>query len=153
MNETLDKRYKSLKHLVPARQDPKIGTIEMTNAGDSLQNRNIFKRKLEHHFLFTYQNSVDSIQTRKRMKLLSGGHTSVNSWPVQQTLFSQRLQLTQEEHDELFEGQVARCATTEAGEEVSFESISSKVAPFPFELNRVFVQEVINVWDFSGKTW
>ena len=146
VNETLDKCYKSLKHLVPTHQDPKIGTIEMTNAGDSLQNRNIFKRKLEHHFLFTYQNAVDSTHTRKRMKLLSGGHTSVNSWPVQQTLLSQRLQITQEEHDKVFDGQVPGCATTEAGEEVSWEAISSKVVPFPFELSRVFVQEVIDVW-------
>ena len=132
VNEILDKCYKSLKHLVPTHQDPKIGTIEMTNAGDSLQNRNIFKRKLEHHFLFTYQNAADSAHTRKRMKLLSGGHTSVNSWPVQQTLLSQRLQITQEEHDKVFDGQVAGCATTEAGEEVSLEAISSKVVPFPF---------------------
>ena len=129
VNETLDKCYKSLKHLVPTHQDPKIGTIEMTNAGDSLQNRNIFKRKLEHHFLFTYQNTVDSTHTRKRMKLLSGGHTSVNSWPVQQTLLSQRLQITQEEHDKVFDGAVPGCATTEAGEEVNFEASVPKSYP------------------------
>ena len=70
----------------------------------------------------------------------------MNSWPVPQTLLSQRLQLTQEEHDKVFDGQVAGCATTEAGEEVSLEAISSKVVPFPFELSRVFVQEVIDVW-------
>ena len=146
VNEILDKCYKSLKHLIPTHQDPKIGTIEMTNAGDSLQNRNIFRRKLEHHFLFTYQNAVDSNHTRKRMKLLAGGHTSVNSWPVPHTLLSQRLQITQEEHDQLFDGQIPGCATTEAGEEVTLEESSSKVVPFPFELSRVFVREVIDVW-------
>ena len=146
VNDNLDKCYKSLRHLIPTHQDPKIGTIELTNAGDSVQNRNIFKRKLEHHFLFTYQNAADSNHTRKRMKLLSGGHTSVNSWPVQQTLLSQRLQITQEEHDKVFDGAVPGCATTEAGEEVNVEAISSQVVPFPFELSRVFVQEVIDVW-------
>ena len=37
VNENLDKRFKSMKCLVPAHQDPKIGTIELTG-GDSLQN-------------------------------------------------------------------------------------------------------------------
>jgi len=145
VNEVLDKCFKSLKHLVPTHQDPKIGAIEITSR-DVLPNRNMFKRKLEHHFLFTFQKPVDPTHARKRMKLLSGGHTSVNSWPVQQTLLSQRLQITQEEHDNLFDGQVAGCATTEAGEDVTLEETGSKVAPFPFELSRVFVQEVIDVW-------
>ena len=145
VNETLVKCFKSLKHLVPTHQDPKIGTIELTNAGNRVPERNIFKRKLEHHFLFTYQNAVDQGHTRKRMKLLSG-HTSINTWPVQQTFLSQRLQITQDEHDAVFDGQVPGCATNEAGEEVSLEEIKSKVVPFPFELSRVFAQEVIDVW-------
>ena len=76
----------------------------------------------------------------------------MNSWPVQKTFYSQQLHLTQEEHDELFDGQIAGCATTEAteaGEEVILEAGSSKVIPFPFELGRLFFQEVIDVWDIK----
>ena len=147
VNDNLDKCYKSLQNLLPQHHTPKIGSIELTNAGDSVQNRNIFKRKLEHHFVFTYQNAADSNQMRKKMKLLHGGHTSVNSWPVPHTLLSQRLQIPEEEHDAVFEGAPAGGATTEEGEEVNVEAMSSKVVPFPFELSRAFVQEVIDVWD------
>ena len=59
---------------------------------------------------------------------------------------SQRLQITQEDHDEVFQGHVAGGADGEDGEEVILEA-NAKIAPFPFELSRLFVQEVISVWD------
>ena len=101
-NEGLAKCYKSLRSMVPKHQDPKIGTIEVVQTdGSSMLKQQVFMRKVEHHFLFTYQTPPDSNQTRKRMRYLSGGHSAINTWPVPDTPRTQRLQTTQEDHDDL----------------------------------------------------
>ena len=106
-NEALDKCYKSLTQMVPKHQDPKIGTIEIIQTyASSMLHRQVFTRKVEHQFLFTYQTPPDSNQTRKKMRYLSGGHSAINTWPVPDTPLAQRLQTTQEEHDKIFDGAV-----------------------------------------------
>ncbi len=149
INEALERCYKSLKMMVPKHHDPKIGSIEMEQADMTALNRQLFARKVQHHFLFTYQCPPDANKTRKKMRYLGGGHSAVNIWPVADTPWPQRLQTTQEEHDKIFEGAVA----LESGDEGTFSEQSThlgdKVVPFPFELNRCFVQEVLHIWDIK----
>ena len=146
VNVPLERCHKSLKHMVPPHQEPKIGSIELTNDLE-LHGRGIFKRKMSHNFVFTSETKYDSNELRKRMKTLNGT-TASNHWQVPHTLMSRRLQVTQEEHDQLFAGAQSgdSTASPEEGLEFTIDPSSTKVVPFPFELHKAFVQEVINVW-------
>ena len=151
VNVSLEKCHNSLRHLVPTHQEPKIGSIEVTN--DLELNRNskrgcgAFKRKMIHNFLFTSESKYDSNEMRKTMKGLSGT-TASNHWAVPHMVMSSRLEVTQEDHDLLFAGTQTgeSAATPEEGLEVNIESGAAKIVPFPFELHKAFVQEVIKVW-------
>ena len=144
MNDVLISCYKSLRHLIPTHLDPKIGTIEMQSTTEV--NR-VFSRKQEHHFLFTSQ-SPPRKDSRKKMRYLSG-HSSINTWPVADKPLNQQLQITLTEHDKLFDGQVGDDG--EPSDEPTFplHSLGEKVVPFPFELDRAFVQEVIDLMDIK----
>ncbi len=148
-NEALEKCYKSLKTMVPRHQDPKIGSIEIEQTDASALHRQLFARKVQHHLLFTYQSPPDANRTRKKMRYLGGGHSAINTWPVADMPWAQRLQTTQEEHDKIFDGAVG----VESGDEGTYSELSTglgdKVVPFPFELNRSFVQEVLHIWDIK----
>ena len=153
LNEALDKCYRSLRNLSPKHQDPKIGTIELHEpvaAEAKVSSRNVFLRKVDHHFVFTSQTAPNANQSRKKMRFLDGGHTAVNRWPVKAMELFQRLQTTQDEHDKIFDGE----AGLESGEEDTytdeFAALGDKVVPFPFELHRTFWREVYHVWSIKA---
>ena len=56
-NETLERCFRSLRLLVPEHQEPKIGVIEIAQPPEADSVRQLFARKIEHHFVFTSQAS------------------------------------------------------------------------------------------------
>ena len=83
-NRNLTVLVKSLRNLLPKHQPPKIGHIERLGRMARLKRSSSFSFNPNDSIVFTSENALDI--PKRPMAFLTGGHTSVNRWPVQEIL-------------------------------------------------------------------
>ena len=151
-NPALTKAFASLRMLQPKHVGPKIGTIplEQTEILRQMQPRgSAWKRKLENHLMFAYQSAPGGgLNSRKRMKYLTGGDTYINNWPTPALAVTQMAKCPAKTHDDIFKDEMA----IESGDEDNTAGAQAStltndtVIPFPREHPPCLTQEMIHVF-------
>ena len=151
-NPALTRAFASLRMLQPKHVGPKIGTVplEQTEILRQMQPRgSAWKRKLENHLMFAYQSAPGGgLNSRKRMKYLTGGDTYINNWPTPALAVTQMAKCPAKTHDDIFKDEMA----IESGDEDNTAGAQAStltndtVIPFPREHPPCLTQEMIHVF-------
>ena len=89
-----------LKGFQPKHQAVKIGNIERQGRSRQLRRISCFSLNLSDSVIFTSEQKLQI--PNAPMQFLSGGHTSVNKWPVPELLEQQMPKITLKKYDDLF---------------------------------------------------
>ena len=140
---------RALRTLVPKHQNPKVGHIERMGKVARCKRNSTFGCTPNDNVLFTSEKVLEI--PRKAMEFLTGGHTSVNRWPVPEILEQQLARLPFCKFDSLFADSTV-CATIDAEDEAAPVADTEHLPedeciPFPNEMHHAYSLELINVFE------